>query len=617
MSQIWRSLEDTGPYGSFPSYPLITTEDNEGRGVVGTPGSIVSAQRGVFGTLRVDNIEFPALETLRVPSEKFPTIQSAIDELDGRGPINANIIIAPGTYYETILIDRLNSSSSAFSESRTLLKITGDERPCAGLSYTVDATSTNPAGTAGFGGDGCPIEINIDEDSITVILNGEVLQPDFAALGVVAGDTIIIRSGETLTYQQTVTSVSGNVIHCSPIPDEIYSGNGASVTICPNVIIVPISQFQPAFDITNSSVLLSGLRIQSDALRTPFIPHLLRAHRSFIAAPNCMFDDLQHCTYDDCVNLSSTIFVNKQRSNGTCTYNHTTIAGGFTNTLLAERKSLVDVASLSLFNASSCHGLALTDGSHAIATALVSHTNNNGVQVYISDNSAANIGRLSAFGNFLGVLVQNHSSIKLGTVISYDERPSRTIIAGHFLAFHARNGSSYNVDGDYTNNTWISVYLSGHSSASFNKRSTRTDSEESWYSHVIPKGCSLSFQDQEDPESGVAKYTNGWWYPFKDSIDTHILDSANNIVVYVEPWRNDYMGNYLSLGRIYTVICKNVEGEHALFLQSGGFYGTGLDGTRNMAHFTAVGQSLTFCCINDSYTVVIANNGVTFSNWWW
>lgn len=85
MSQIWRSLEDTGPYGSFPSYPLITTEDNEGRGVVGTPGSIVSAQRGVFGTLRVDNIEFPALETLRVPSEKFPTIQSAIDELDGRG----------------------------------------------------------------------------------------------------------------------------------------------------------------------------------------------------------------------------------------------------------------------------------------------------------------------------------------------------------------------------------------------------------------------------------------------------------------------------------------------------------------------------------------------------
>lgn len=631
-SQIWQSTEDTGPYGSFPQYPLIPIVDNSGRGQRFTPGSTTSADYASFGTIEFDHIKFPGETVFNVPAAPT-TIQAAIDQLDGLGPINARINIAVGTYYETLKIDRTNSSPAADQSSRTVVQLIGDTRPCAGMTFmhtgTSSALDSTPVGQDGMGQDGMPVEVVFQDTHVTVtFMGGEVYQPDFTTLGVVEGDILIVCDADTIASEHIVTSVEGNVIWFEGSVGEFYNARGTSLTICPNVVVTPTTLYQPAIDVSGACVSLVGIRFRTDPSKVSFVSHVLRATKSLVIATGCMFDDFCHCAYEDCIGLVDSHFSMRRIYPGTRKYSSVTVAGGFNNCILAEKRSIIDADYLSTLHHQTAHGVALVDKSTMIAVSHNAHGLSSGVQLYVSDGSSAKIARPSYVGQFLAILAQYGSSVQIGGAVNASETLGRTTITDQYIAVHARGGSTINVDGEYNSATAVGVYLASASNMAFAPSSSRNIIDYWWYNrYFTTDGCKLTFADRNGPSNhNSVSYDNleeewSWWQPLRTDADTHILNTTMNLVVVIQPYRNDYMGNYPYLGRTFTVVCNDVGGDggqHVLLLDSGRFGGNGVDfnDNHNIAIFTATDQFITFCVINTERTVVIASKGVTFSNGW-
>lgn len=637
-SQIWQSTEDTGPYGSFPQYPQIETNDNSGRGLNFTPGSKLSADTGVFGTLEFDNIKFKneivfdvaPVDPNNAPATtaKTPTIQTAIDQLDGLGPVNARITLSPGTYFESLHIDRTNSSPAADGASRTQVQVIGDTRPCAGMTLMTGAVftrlgNTGPSAVA-TGSDGIPIQVSIDGIGMSVILNGETEQIDFVALGVVPGDVLILRDPYTIAYERIVAFADSNYIEFTETIGEFYNSEGTSVTICPNVVVTPTMLYAPGVDISGSCVSFTGIRFKTDPARTSFVSHVMRATKSTVYVHGCMFDDFCGCAFEDCIGLFGSQLNASITYPGVRIYTNSTVVGGFNNNILAV-KSHISADTISTISNSTAHNVALVSSTFT-AVSHVAHNTSAGVQLYASNKSTVKLSRASYVGWFMGILAQYGSHVHLGGAVDASGMLGRTLLQNHYIATHARGGSNIDVDGEFTAATAVTYYLTSGSNMTFAPTSTRYVAEYWWYGgHFVMSGCKLTIADRESPTgNNSAIYDEnidgwwGWWRPLRSDVDSHILDSDQNLVVVVQPWRNDYMGNYPYLGRIFTVVCKRVDGQHVLLLDSGVFGGNGVDYADNMniAVFTGTEQFITFCVIDYNRTLVVASKGVSFTNGW-
>lgn len=155
----------------------------------------------------------------------FTTIQAAIDWFKGKILKGENFIsVDPGTYNENLVIDDYYSSKS------TNLQIVGDTRECAG-AYFAHQCPLNGGGNRGSG----ICTLSAAGNVLTVV--GATTNPNFATMGVVAGDKIISLDSSGVYSEKTVSSVSGNTITLSTAAP-VVSADGSGFIILPNRRIV-------------------------------------------------------------------------------------------------------------------------------------------------------------------------------------------------------------------------------------------------------------------------------------------------------------------------------------------------------------------------------------------
>jgi len=208
------TIGDDNPYG-LPESDPCNTDDNDHRGRIYFWGSITQKYRGFtyrsspgpYGSRQIgyakrynydENLSvsfppfFPVLrDTMEVPHE-YPTIQSAIDNVNPSGDI---ILVSPGVYQENLLIDSLQLTLTSH--------------------YQLD------------GGVGCIEETVIDgggTDAVIRIVNGQ------SSVSRISGFTITNGGG----YQPDTSTVTlGGGIHCVNnsliLEDLLIYGNQADV----------------------------------------------------------------------------------------------------------------------------------------------------------------------------------------------------------------------------------------------------------------------------------------------------------------------------------------------------------------------------------------------------
>ena len=205
--------------------------------------------------------------TLTVPSECYPTIQSAVDYFNGRDAMHGTIIVTPGggsgpngAYVESVTVNKWVSSRDNFTGQG--FKIVGDNRNIMGTTFLQNGVHTNQIPVPGFGTDAANITLSNALNVITITLSaGPAI--NFAQAGVVVGDKIKIRSNTGAWTLATVISLAGNTLTHNG--GTIAVGTiGSAVILVPNTELVGAVAGQPAFAVEKASINLVGFWINSD-----------------------------------------------------------------------------------------------------------------------------------------------------------------------------------------------------------------------------------------------------------------------------------------------------------------------------------------------------------------
>lgn len=155
----------------------------------------------------------------------FTTISDAISYFAGHTCIGCVISVDPGNYTG----DRISLTSINTANVRGLV-VVGDTRTWAGMSYLHNQKG-NPLGIVNAGAQGGNCTLSSSGNTISVSVVGA--NPNFANMGMVVGDTVIVRTTGGSYTTTTVSSISGNVLTLASPPGTV-AGNGGSITLCPN-----------------------------------------------------------------------------------------------------------------------------------------------------------------------------------------------------------------------------------------------------------------------------------------------------------------------------------------------------------------------------------------------
>lgn len=224
----------------------------------GKTGTISSVES--LTSLTVDVSQTVALQEYIVRYGEFPTIQSAIDSVDGKLALNLTINVAAGRYIESIFIGKTYASAT---DANTIgLSIIGDSRNLGATSYLQDGVNCNPLGLNGFGTDKVDVEISNSLDVLTITLASDP-QLDFDLMGIIPGDKIIVYDDALVYYEVNVISVVGNTITHDGGTINV-GARGSGIILCPNVEIVGGTTGRAVIEVTSTAASISGLWFNSD-----------------------------------------------------------------------------------------------------------------------------------------------------------------------------------------------------------------------------------------------------------------------------------------------------------------------------------------------------------------
>ena len=240
---------------------------------------------------------------ISVPSKCYPTIQSAIDSLAGLNTGNVTIKVAPGTYRETLQINKVSSSvSRGFTvQPYPSFSIVGDSRQFGALTYLQNGiipASANP----NFGNSSATVNLVNGPNSIQVTTAGV----NFTAIGLVVGDKIKIRDNTSTWNVRNITSFTADTINYDGTA--LTVGNlGSAFVFLPNVELLGTTPAEPTLYVSCASVNLEGFWFNTDISRGAAVG--ISTNMSLIGSGtnlnslNCVYDDSTYNLVDANITL--------------------------------------------------------------------------------------------------------------------------------------------------------------------------------------------------------------------------------------------------------------------------------------------------------------------------
>lgn len=265
----------------------LTVENLQVDTVTVNDNAFINGDVEITGNLTVDKLVSNKVGRTYVVGVDIPTIQAGVDLANSGlkpdaavagGDKNVIISIPKGVYRESIMVDTDYSdpvindpATDLFSTKGRGLHLDGDLRPIAAMTYMfgglvrTDASFATPSGPLGTLN--AMVTLSNSGNTITVTLAPvppatTVTQPDFAAAGVVPGDTIIVSDSTGVFQERTVVSVSGNSVTYSDGPVTI-TAKGAALTFAPNVRIIGANP-DLVFIVTSGAVETVGIWFSID-----------------------------------------------------------------------------------------------------------------------------------------------------------------------------------------------------------------------------------------------------------------------------------------------------------------------------------------------------------------
>lgn len=238
---------------------------------------------------------------LQVPSKKYPTIQSAINEVQNKHKHgqNSKILIAPGTYKESIKIKNIMTS---VSEDTTTIatagfSLIGDQRPFVGNSYVHLGSNSNFAAIPGMGDHAVGVLLEAIRSPITghSSIKVNVKNLNFTQLKIKTwnrqpGDIIKIRSNLDQWHERKIFNVTQDSIE--------YDGElvpvgqaGSALVMVPNVHIQGVLDNESTIFVGGVSTTLQGLWVSNDPQRKEMPSYMLQLEGHQVSNIfNCLFD---------------------------------------------------------------------------------------------------------------------------------------------------------------------------------------------------------------------------------------------------------------------------------------------------------------------------------------
>ena len=176
----------------------------------------------------------------------YTTIQAAVNYFKGKVITGAcTITIDAGTYAENVVIEELLTSKDG------ALTLVGDTRALAGFCM-IDGSTINPASKANGGSGTCSLTYGANEIQVF----GSTTNPNFAAGGIVAGDTLLILGNDGSLYERTVQEIPAttNIFILTTYSPAIGDTGSA-------VIIIPNRRIEPASGIALRSNVAIGIHV--------------------------------------------------------------------------------------------------------------------------------------------------------------------------------------------------------------------------------------------------------------------------------------------------------------------------------------------------------------------
>jgi hypothetical protein len=176
----------------------------------------------------------------------YTTIQAAVNYFKGKVITGAcTITIDASTYAENVVIEELLTSKDA------ALTLVGDTRALAGFCM-IDGSTINPASKANGGSGTCSLTYGANEIQVF----GSTTNPNFAAGGIVAGDTLLILGNDGSLYERTVQEIPAttNIFILTTYSPAIGDTGSA-------VIIIPNRRIEPASGIALRSNVAIGIHV--------------------------------------------------------------------------------------------------------------------------------------------------------------------------------------------------------------------------------------------------------------------------------------------------------------------------------------------------------------------
>jgi hypothetical protein len=195
----------------------------------------------------------------------------ALNKVAGHHTQDIVFQLAPGIHIESDLdFTRFATSLDKADNdliTQTGFRILGDSRDHAGLRLVHNAFVNNELGVGGMGDDGATVTLTSAGNTISVALTGTPI--DFVALGVVPGDTILLKSNAGgAPVERSVVSVAATSLVYDGAPVTVGGvypiGFLSYLELCPNTQLIP-NHSSSGFRINlGCSVKFKGVWINDD-----------------------------------------------------------------------------------------------------------------------------------------------------------------------------------------------------------------------------------------------------------------------------------------------------------------------------------------------------------------